>query len=248
MMLMMPGTAIAHLNRAMEWLGQSRRRVGFGDRREAGVVLADNLNQFAHRDDVVVLALPRGGVPVGYEVARALDAQLDVFVVRKLGLPGHPELAMGAIASGDVRVLNEDVLELHPVSRAAIEAVTRTERVELERRERTYRDGRPLVPIEGRVVILVDDGLATGSTMRAAVLAVRRLHPARVIVAVPVGAVQTCQALREVADEVVCAFTPEPFRAVGLWYADFSQTTDEEVQQLLARANAGATTPVTRSA
>ena len=155
---------------------------------------------------------------------------------------------MGAIASGDVRVLNEDVLELHPVSRAAIESVTRTERVELERRERTYRDGRPLVPIEGRVVILVDDGLATGSTMRAAVLAVRRLHPARVIVAVPVGAFQTCHALREVADEVICAFTPEPFRAVGLWYADFSQTTDEEVQQFLARANAGATTPVTRSA
>jgi predicted phosphoribosyltransferase len=232
----------------MEWLGQSRRRVGFGDRREAGVVLAARLNQFAHRDDVVVLALPRGGVPVGYEVARALDAQLDVFVVRKLGLPGHPELAMGAIASGDVRVLNEDVLESYPVSRAAIESVTRTERVELERRERTYRDGRPLVPIEGRVVILVDDGLATGSTMRAAVLAVRRLHPARVIVAVPVGASQTCHALREVADEVICAFTPEPFRAVGLWYADFSQTTDEEVQQLLARANAGATTPVTRSA
>jgi predicted phosphoribosyltransferase len=211
-------------------------------------VLADRLNEFADRDDVVVLALPRGGVPVGYEVARALGAQLDVFVVRKLGLRGHPELAMGAIASGDVRVLNEDVLELHPVSRAAIESVTRTERVELERRERTYRDGRPLVAIEGRVVILVDDGLATGSTMRAAVLAVRRLHPARVIVAVPVGAFQTCHALREVADEVICAFTPEPFRAVGLWYADFSQTTDEEVQQFLARANAGATTPVTRSA
>jgi predicted phosphoribosyltransferase len=232
----------------MEWLGQSRRRVGFGDRREAGVVLADRLNEFADRDDVVVLALPRGGVPVGYEVARALDAQLDVFVVRKLGLPGHPELAIGAIASGDVRVLNEEVLESYPVSRAAIESVTRTERVELERRERTYRDGRPLVPIEGRVVILVDDGLATGSTMRAAVLAVRRLHPARVIVAVPVGAFQTCHALRKVADEVICAFTPEPFRAVGLWYADFSQTTDEQVQQLLARANAGATTPVTRSA
>ena len=231
----------------MQWFGHPRG-VGFVDRREAGKVLADRLEPFAGRDDVVVLALPRGGVPVGYEVAHALGAPLDVFVVRKLGLPGHPELAMGAIASGDVRVLNKDVLESYPVSRSAIEAVTRTERVELERRERTYRDGRPLVPIEGRVVILVDDGLATGSTMRAAVLAVRRLHPARVIVAVPVGAVQTCQALREVADEVVCAFTPEPFRAVGLWYADFSQTTDEEVQQLLARANAGATTPVTRSA
>jgi putative phosphoribosyl transferase len=155
---------------------------------------------------------------------------------------------MGAIASGGVRVLNEDVLESIAVSPNAIDAVTRTEQSELERRERAYRDGRPLVPIEGRVVILVDDGLATGSSMRAAVLAVRRLQPARVVVAVPVGAWQTCQELRAVADEVVCAFTPEPFRAVGLWYADFSQTTDEEVQQLLARANAGATTPVTRSA
>jgi predicted phosphoribosyltransferase len=232
----------------MELQDQSRERVGFLDRREAGIVLAGHLEPFTGRNDVVVLALPRGGVPVGYEVARGLRAPLDVFVVRKLGFPGHPELAMGAIASGGVRVLNDDVLEAYPVSPAAIEAVTRTERLELERRERVYRDGRPLVSIEARVVILVDDGLATGSTMRAAVLAVRRLHPARVIVAVPVGAVQTCQALREVADEVVCAFTPEPFRAVGLWYADFSQTTDEEVQQLLARANAGATTRVTRSA
>jgi predicted phosphoribosyltransferase len=231
----------------MEWLGKSRRYVGFSDRREAGEALADRLKQFAGRSDVVVLALPRGGVPVGYEVARALGATLDVFVVRKLGLPGHPELAMGAIASGDVRVLNEDVLESYPVPKAAIEAVTRTERVELERRERAYRDGRPLVAVEGRIVLLVDDGLATGSTMRAAVLAVRRLRPASVIVAVPVGARQTCQALREDADEVVCPFTPEPFSAVGLWYADFSQTTDEEVRQLLARAS-GATRPLTRSA
>jgi predicted phosphoribosyltransferase len=231
----------------MEWTGQSRRG-GFVDRPDAGAVLAARLEQFAGRKDVVVLALPRGGVPVGYEVARALGVQLDVFVVRKLGLPGHPELAMGAIASGDVRVLNEDVLESIAVSQAAIDAVTRTERLELERRERTYRDGRPLVPIEGRIAILVDDGLATGSTMRAAVLAVRRLHPARVVVAVPVGAWQTCQELRAVADEVVCAFTPEPFRAVGLWYADFSQTTDAEVRQLLALAASSATTPATRSA
>jgi putative phosphoribosyl transferase len=231
----------------MEWLAQSRRHGGYADRREAGAALADRLKHLAHRDDVVVLALPRGGVPVGHEVARMLSAPLDVFVVRKLGLPDHPELAMGAIASGDVQVMNEDVLESYPVSQAAIEAVTRAERLELERREREYRDGRPLVPIDGRTVILVDDGLATGSTMRAAVVAVRRLKPARVVVAVPVGAWQTCQALREVADEVVCAFTPEPFRAVGLWYADFSQTTDAEVRQLLSRANAGATTTTTRS-
>jgi predicted phosphoribosyltransferase len=195
-----------------------------------------------------VLALPRGGVPVGYEVARVLSAPLDVFVVRKLGLPGHPELAMGAIASGDVRVLNEDVLGSYPVSRAAIDAVTQSERLELERRERAYRDGRPLVPVQGRFAILVDDGLATGSTMWAAVVAVRRLQPARVVVAVPVGARDTCEALRKVADDVVCALTPETFRAVGLWYVDFSQTTDDEVRQLLSRANSGAAAPVTGSA
>jgi predicted phosphoribosyltransferase len=154
---------------------------------------------------------------------------------------------MGAIASGGVRVLNDDVLEAYPVSPAAIEAVTRTERLELERRERVYRDGRPLVSIEARVVILVDDGLATGSTMRAAVLAVRRLNPVRVVVAAPVGAWETCQALREVADEVICPFTPEPFRAVGLWYADFSQTTDKEVRQFLSLGVSGAT-PATRGA
>lgn len=202
-----PGHHDCTLKKAMESLSQSRR-VRFVDRREAGVALADRLGQFAGGEDIVVLALPRGGVPVGYEVARALGAPLDVFVVRKLGLPGHPELAMGAIASGGVRVLNEDVLESIAVSPNAIDAVTRTEQSELERRERAYRDGRPLVPIEGRVVILVDDGLATGSSMRAAVLAVRRLQPARVVVAVPVGAWQTCRELRGVADDVVCAFTP----------------------------------------
>lgn len=231
----------------MELQNQSRERVGFLDRREAGIVLAGHLEQFTGRNDVVVLALPRGGVPVGYEVARGLGAPLDVFVVRKLGFPGHPELAMGAIASGGVRVLNDEVLEAYPVSRAAIDAVTRTERLELERRERLYRDGRPLLSIERRVVILVDDGLATGSTMRAAVLAVRGLNPARVVVAAPVGAWETCQALREVADEVVCPFTPEPFRAVGLWYADFSQTTDKEVRQFLSLGVSGAG-PATRGA
>jgi predicted phosphoribosyltransferase len=166
---------------------------------------------------------------------------MDVFVVRKLGLPGHPELAMGAIASGGVRVMNEDVVTLYRPSTAAVEAVTRAELVELQRRDRAYRDGRPPVPIEGHTVILVDDGLATGSTMRAAVLAVRRLRPARVIVAVPVGARTTCQALREIADDVVCALIPEPFSAVGLWYIDFSQTTDDEVRQLLAAQRVGGT-------
>jgi predicted phosphoribosyltransferase len=159
---------------------------------------------------------------------------MDVFVVRKLGLPGHAELAMGAIASGGVRVMNEDVITLYRPSAAAIEAVTRVELTELKRREQAYRDDRQPIPVEGRTVVLVDDGLATGSTMRAAVLAIRRLRPARVIVAVPVGARETCEALRDVADEVVCALVPEPFSAVGPWYIDFSQTTDEEVRQLLS--------------
>jgi predicted phosphoribosyltransferase len=206
----------------------------FANRREAGLALARRLRHLAGRDDVVVLALPRGGVPVGFEVAKALGARLDVFVVRKLGLPGYPELAMGAIASGDTRVLNEDVVRWYRPSARALDAVTRSERLELERRERNYRGNRPLTPIEGHVVILVDDGLATGSTMRAAILAVRRLKPARVVVAVPVGARETCAALRDVADDVVCVLTPEPFRAVGLWYEDFSQTSDEEVRELLS--------------
>jgi putative phosphoribosyl transferase len=226
----------------------SPRDTRFANRREAGIALAVHLGHLARRNDVVVLALPRGGVPVGYEVARALGAPLDVFVVRKLGFPGHAELAMGAIASGDVQVLNEDVLAMYPVPQAAIDAVVRAERLELERRERAYRNGRPHVPVAGRVVILVDDGLATGSTMGAAVLAVRRRHPARVIVAVPVGARETCQDLRAVADEVVCVMTPEPFRAVGLWYLDFSQTTDDEVQRLLAEAHDHAPAPGMRGA
>lgn len=211
-----------------------QRHLRFADRHAAGIALADRLRQFARRDDVVVLALPRGGVAVGYEVALALEAPLDVFVVRKLGLPGHPELAMGAVASGGVRVLNEDVIGWYRVPAAAIEEVTRTEQVELGRRERVYRDGRPPVAIAGRTVILVDDGLATGSTMHAAVLAVRQSDPARVVVAVPAGARETCEALRRSVDEVVCVIAPEPFYAVGLWYADFAQTTDEEVRELLS--------------
>jgi predicted phosphoribosyltransferase len=210
----------------------------FVDRRQAGQVLAESLQRFKGRPDVVVLGLPRGGVPVASEVAVALGAPLDVFVVRKLGLPGHPELAMGAIASGGIRVLNDDVVSALGPTPAQIEAVARAEGTELERREREYREGRPLTPVEGRVVILVDDGLATGSTMRAAVMAVRRLRPSLVVVAVPVGARETCAELRRLADEVVCGAMPEPFSAVGLWYRDFSQTTDAEVRQCLEQTRA----------
>ena len=206
----------------------------FANRRHAGLILGRLLRQYAGRDDIVVLALPRGGVPVAYEVARTLGVPLDVFVVRKLGLPRYPEVAMGAIASGGVRVMNDAVLRWHHPPPQAIETVIRTERAELERREQRYRHGRLPVPIDGRTVIVVDDGLATGSTMRAAVVAIRRRRPARIVVAVPVGARETCEALLDVADDVVCALTPEPFSAVGLWYADFSPTTDEEVRQLLS--------------
>lgn len=207
----------------------------FADRQDAGRELARHLRQYADRPDVVVLALPRGGVPVAFEVAEALDAPLDIFVVRKLGMPGHPEFAMGALASGGVRVLNDEAVPWQDIPVDALEAVTRRELAELERREREYRQGRPLIALGGRVVVLVDDGLATGSTMRAAVHAVRTHQPARVVVAVPVGASETCQQFADVADDVVCAWTPEPFAAVGLWYRDFSQTTDEEVKALLQR-------------
>jgi predicted phosphoribosyltransferase len=183
---------------------------------------------------VVVLGLPRGGIPVAFEVAKALKAPLDVFVVRKLGLPGHPELAMGAIASGGMRVLNDDLLRQLHVPASAIDAVARAEQAELERRERAYRGARPPMPLEGRIVILVDDGLATGATMRAAVLAIRRVLPSQIVVAVPVGARETCRALNEVADDVVCALMPERFTAVGVWYDNFEQTTDDEVRRLLS--------------
>jgi predicted phosphoribosyltransferase len=208
----------------------------FRDRAEAGRRLAMDLAQYAHRPDVVVLALPRGGVPVAYEVARALDAPLDVFVVRKLGVPGHEEVAMGAIATGDVRVLNESLVRSAGIPRDVIETVTAREREELARRERLYRGQRPPMDIRGRTVILVDDGLATGATMVAAVRALRQRGPAGIVVAVPIAAPETCDAMREEADDVVCTMTPEPFHAVGIWYEDFSQTTDDEVRDLLARS------------
>ena len=207
----------------------------FADRQEAGQLLAAALRN----EDIsspIVLALPRGGVPVGYEIAVALDTALSVFIVRKLGVPGHSELAMGAIASGGVRVLNDDVVQMLHIPDAAIEQVARDEELELARRERLYGGAPEPSAINGRTAILVDDGLATGSTMKAAVLAVRRLGPRRLVVAVPVGAQDTCEALEKLADRVVCLRMPEPFQAVGLWYRNFRQTTDDEVRALLQAA------------
>ena len=208
----------------------------FPDRHAAGRELAERLRKYSGRDDVLVLALPRGGVPVAYEVAEALGAPLDLFLVRKLGTPGHRELAMGAIASGGVRVLNEEVVRWYGITPRDIEFVAEEEQRELERREAAYREGRPPVPVKGKIAILIDDGLATGSTMKAAVQAVKALGPTRVVVAVPVGARDTCAELSTIADEVACARMPEPFSAVGQWYLDFDQTTDEEVKELLRNA------------
>lgn len=184
----------------------------------------------------LVLALPRGGVPVGFEVARALHAELDIFLVRKLGLPGQEELAVGAIASGGVRVLNESIVKELRLSQTLIDQLANCEERELHRREMLYRGDRPPLPVLGRTVVLTDDGLATGASMRAAILALRRQQPQRIVVAVPVAAEEACDELSAIADEMVCAYTPAPFRAIGLWYEDFSQTTDEEVQQLLRAA------------
>ena len=208
----------------------------FQDRFDAGRLLASKLRPFANRSDTVVLALPRGGVPVGFEVAKALNAPLDVFVVRKLGVPGYEELAMGAIASGGIRVLNEDVVRTLGIPDEVIDTVAAKEERELDRRERDYRDGRPPVDVQGRTVILVDDGLATGSSMRVAVMALKRKKPAQIVVAVPVAAAETCAEMELEVDQVICVVTPDPFRSVGEWYWDFSQTSDEEVRDLLRRA------------
>lgn len=207
----------------------------FQDRYEAGRRLAEALGNYAGRSDVLVVALPRGGVPVGYEVARALGAPLDVMQVRKLGVPGHEELAMGAIASGGVRIVSEDVVEALRIPERVIATVAAAETQELERRERIYREGRLFPELRGRTVILVDDGLATGSTMRAAAAALRSMGAARLVAAVPVAPKESCAALRETVDDVVCATMPDRFMAVGEWYEDFSQTSDEEVSELLRR-------------
>src|SRR5262245_48988349 len=215
----------------------------YRDRYQAGKLLAEHLQEYADRPDAIVLALPRGGVPVGYEVATALHVPLDVFLVRKLGLPGHEELAMGAIASGGVRFLNEDVVAQTGVSRAIIDQVAAVEEAELERRERAYRGSRPAPKLENATAILVDDGLATGASMHAAALAARAQHAREVVVAVPVAAEPTCRSLSKVVDRVVCPFTPDQFYAVGLWYEDFAQTDDDEVRDLPERASRAGSAP-----
>jgi predicted phosphoribosyltransferase len=213
----------------------------FRDRFDAGRRLAERLTGFVQDPESLVLALPRGGVPVGFEVARVLHVGLDIFLVRKLGLPGHEELAIGAIASGGVRVLNEDLVKELQLSRNLIDQITAREERELKRREDLYRRGRAPLPVRDRTIILVDDGLATGATMKAASRALRLQGPRRIILAVPVAAKQTCNEFRTDVDEVVCAYTPAPFIAVGIWYEDFSQITDEEVQRLLKLAEQQAT-------
>jgi putative phosphoribosyl transferase len=210
------------------------RMILYRDRLEAGRILATKLTAYADRKDVVVLALPRGGVPVAFEVAKALQAPLDVFVVRKLGVPGHEELAMGAIATGGMYVVNEHVVHMLAIPDSVIEEVAEREQKELERREQLYRDDLPPPDVRDRTIILVDDGLATGSTMRAAVAALRKQHPAHIVVAVPVAAAVVRDEFKAEVDEIVCANTPEPFFGVGYWYEDFSQTSDEEVHDLLA--------------
>jgi putative phosphoribosyl transferase len=209
----------------------------FHDRTEAGKLLAKQLTAYANRDDVLVLALPRGGVPVAFEVARALHAPLDVIIVRKLGVPGQEELAMGAIATGGVRILNKDVVQFLDIPDEIIDKIAENEQKELERRERLYRGDRPVYAVQGRTIILVDDGIATGATMHAAVAALKQRQPTRIIIAVPTAAPSTCDEFEAEVDELVCLIRPEPFIAVGYWYKQFSQTSDEEVRSMLEQAN-----------
>lgn len=209
----------------------------FHDRADAGRQLAEQLREYANRSDVVVLGLPRGGVPVAFEVASRLGAPLDVFLVRKLGVPGHSELAMGAIAPGGIEILNHDLIDDLGISPASVAQVAASERLELERRNRVFRGDRATPELTSKTAILVDDGLATGATMQAAVTALRRMGPAAIVVAVPVGAPDTCDRLRPLADRLICLTTPSSFSAVGQWYENFSQTTDNEVKQLLLRVS-----------
>ena len=209
----------------------------FKNRAEAGLLLAKKLETYAFDPDVLVLALPRGGVPVAFEVAKALDVPMDVFLVRKLGVPGQEELAMGAIATGGVRVINEDVVRLLGIPESIIAAAAVRQQRELERRQQAYRGDRRDPVVRGRIIILVDDGLATGSTMRAAAAALRQQQPKRIVIAVPAAPPETCAEFRAEVDEVVCTITPEPFYGVGRWYEDFTQITDEEVRDLLERAS-----------
>ena len=220
----------------------------FDDRREAGRILAEQLRGRVPESNIIVLALPRGGVPVAYEVAAALDAPLDVFVVRKLGAPGHEEFAIGAIASDDIGIVDARSVAMLGLSRQDIDRIVEVERRELGRRERLYRRGRPFPDLVGKTVVLVDDGLATGATMRAAIEALRSRDPAAVIAAVPVASHEACAMVAAAADACVCALTPEPFRGVGQWYADFSQTTDDEVLELLARADTRSSPSITSMA
>ncbi len=221
--------------------------IRFRDRREAGRILGQRLATYANRSDVLILALPRGGVPVAFEVAKALKAPVDVFIVRKLGVPGDEELAMGAVATGGIRVLNENVIRALEIPETVIETVTEKEKQELERREFIYRGDRPPLDVRARTVILVDDGLATGSTMRAAVAALKQQQPARIIIAVPVASPSTCEELRSEVNEIVCLATPEPLFAISLWYEDFSQTSDEEVRDLLEQTMKGSSVSSTNS-
>lgn len=225
-----------HIPRPARWIWSKLMSRRFANRADAGRELAAQLSAYAGLPDTIVLALPRGGVPVGFEIAMALGLPLDVVLVRKLGVPGHEELAMGAIASGGVRVLNDDVVGPLGIDAETIDRVAEIEERELERREIAYRDGRPTTNVRGRTAILVDDGLATGSTMLVAIRALRLQHPARVVVAVPTAAPSVCAEIGREADQIVCVITPEPFYAVGLWYDDFSETTDQQVRELLHRA------------